>query len=278
MSPLLIFDIRHGFMNAKALWLFLTQGRGSTFAGPLTAVSQLPKDFFLVITRLLASTNKILGAITTGIVLLAVIILFANRRKLKPDNRRGFMILAVWFLFGLGGLVLFNHEIYDHYFGFLFPVPFIFLGGVSEYCIQKLKTSGKILVIVAISVLAITAVINSPIRGQPGYQMGRSILVDRKIVTEAAGERFNLAVIADSNYEDGYKYFLEDWGEPVIHMDPLRYKDTVTNQLFVVCEKPEEKCDPTHSPKTEVANFGWSKIAGKWTVDGITLYKLIHSK
>lgn len=278
MSPLLIFDIRHGFMNAKALWLFLSQGRSSTFAGPLAAIGQIPKDFSLVVTRLLGSTNKILGAIITGTTLLIIVFLIANRKKIKPGNRRGFMILALWFIFGLGGLVLFNHEIYDHYFGFLFPAPFLFWGGASEYLIQRFKITGKILVAGATSILALIAIFNSPIRGVPGYQMVRSMTVARKIVTEARGQRFNLAVIAESNYEDGYKYFLEEWGAPVIYMDPLRYQDTITNQLFVVCEKPEEKCDPTHNPKTEVANFGWSKIAQMWPVDGVILYKLVHSK
>ena len=41
---------------------------------------------------------------------------------------------------------------------------------------------------------------------------------------------------------------------------------------------PKERCDPTHSPKAEVANFGWSKIDSDFEVDGVIIYKLIHSK
>ena len=54
--------------------------------------------------------------------------------------------------------------------------------------------------------------------------------------------------------------------------------ETVTDQLFVICEKIKEECDPTHSAKAEVANFGWSIISQQWTVDGVQLYKLIHTK
>jgi hypothetical protein len=53
----------------------------------------------------------------------------------------------------------------------------------------------------------------------------------------------------------------------------------VADQLFVVCELiPNSKCDPTHSPKAQVASFGWSKIDSSWEVDGAIVYKLVHSE
>jgi hypothetical protein len=62
-------------------------------------------------------------------------------------------------------------------------------------------------------------------------------------------------------------------------IDPQRSDDTITNQLFVICELEDKlKCDPTHHPKTEIANFGWSKILNEWEIAGVTLYKLIHSE
>ena len=106
--------------------------------------------------------------------------------------------------------------------------------------------------------------------------MERSKLVAERIAEEAKGEKFNLAVIAERNYEDGYQYFLEKRQAPVVDIDAQR-PETITNQLFVVCEMPKEKCQPTTNPKAEVANFGWSKIAGEWEVFGATVYKLVHS-
>ena len=60
-------------------------------------------------------------------------------------------------------------------------------------------------------------------------------------------------------------------------IDPQKYRDTLANQLFVVCEYENiEKCQPTSNPKAEVASFGWSKIQEKWDVDGVVLFKLVH--
>jgi hypothetical protein len=89
---------------------------------------------------------------------------------------------------------------------------------------------------------------------------------------------FNLAVIADTNYEDGYKYFLLNDNYPVVDIDAQK-PDTVTNQLFVICELiPNSKCDPTHNPKAQVASFGWSKIYNSWNIDGVIIYRLVHTK
>ena len=34
----------------------------------------------------------------------------------------------------------------------------------------------------------------------------------------------------------------------MVDTDPSAVVYTVTDQLFVVCEMPKEKCDPTHDP------------------------------
>ena len=65
---------------------------------------------------------------------------------------------------------------------------------------------------------------------------------------------------------------------PITDIDAQR-PETITDQLFAVCELfPAEKCDPTHNPKAQVANFGWSKIDQKWEVDGAIIYRLVHLK
>jgi len=103
--------------------------------------------------------------------------------------------------------------------------------------------------------------------------------VAQRIIEESDGKRINLAVIADRNYEDGYQYFIEKSEIPFVEIDPQKLDQTVGEYLFVVCEyEDKQKCDPVHSPKAEIANFGWSKIESEWNVNGIYLYKLSHLK
>ena len=117
---------------------------------------------------------------------------------------------------------------------------------------------------------------SSPLIYPPNRQMQRAEAVARKIREIAGESKFNLAVVAERNYEDGYQYFLEKWGLNISDIDPLNFEATIADQLFVVCEKIPSQCDPTHNPKAEVANFGWSKIDDQWQVMGITVYRLVH--
>ena len=119
---------------------------------------------------------------------------------------------------------------------------------------------------------------NNQLKYPPNRQLQRSETVANFIVQQTGSEKFNLAVIAERNYEGAYQYFLERWNAPIVIIDAQRADETITNQLYVVCELPSEKCDPTHNPKAGVANFGWSNIEGVWQIEGTTVYKLIHSE
>ena len=46
----------------------------------------------------------------------------------------------------------------------------------------------------------------------------------------------------------------------------------------MICELEIKKCDPTHNPKAEVANWGWSEIENQWNVEGVTIFKLAHTQ
>ena len=119
---------------------------------------------------------------------------------------------------------------------------------------------------------------NSPLLKEPNSLLQRSEDVSNKIVQEAKGQPMNLAVIADNNYEAGYQYFVELYGGKVLEID-AQNPSTFANQLFVVCELiPNSKCDPTHNPKAQIANFGWSKVAAQWSLDGVIIYKLVHTQ
>lgn len=276
MSPLLIFDIRHGWMNSRALIKLLFGNGGSTFLGPVQALLNFPQTIRLVVSNLIGSQNNIVGSILLIFSLLVGLMLLIKNKGLKVS--RQMQLLLIWFGIGLAGVAFFNHEIYSHYYGFVFTAPYLIFGGVLSYLFARNGIMDKLVAGAFILTFLVFSIINSPLKGVPNDQMQKAITVDEAIKKEAGGQRFNLAVIAESNYEDGYRYFLEKWGEKVVSLDPLRFKDSVTDQLFVVCEMPEDKCDPTHSPKAEVANFGWSKINDKWNIAGVVLYKLIHTK
>lgn len=275
MSPLAIFDLRHDFMNSKALYKFLTVRQETVSIRPWTAIPKTYPIFEQINASLLVAKQPIAWLVT--LILVSWVVVYFLNKKFDVKKNMPFYILISWLLFGLIGFGLYKQHIYDHYFGFLFPVPFILLGSFVE---SRFKLKSKLLNIVIVGFLAILFVINlifNPLRFNPNRQMQRSESVAQKIVELSEGKEFNIAVVADQNYEDGYQYFMEKAKAKVVEIDALK-PETVTNQLFVICEKPKEKCDPTHSSKAEVANFGWSKVENEWSVSGVTIYKLGHTK
>ncbi len=276
MSPIVIFDARHGRRNFAAMRTFFIERQTTVSARPWKAIPKMPELAQDITTRLLAGKNETVGKITFLAMIVLSIFVFAKRNSLNSKTRAAFGLLCLWLAASLIGLGLYKQEIYDHYYGFFFSAPFLLLGGISQYIVQSTKDIGKIALFVVLGLLFFVNLQNSPLKYPPNRQLQRSIEVAKKIEQEAGKEKFNLAVIAERNYEDGYQYFLEKMETPVIDIDAQR-PETITNQLFVVCEMPKEKCQPTTNPKAEVANFGWSKIAGEWEVFGATVYKLVHS-
>ncbi len=283
MSPLIIFDARHGWLNFLAMKKFFTERQTTISARPWTAFPKAWPVFTKGVTRLVAAENKTVGIGLSAILIFGTGFCLLNR-KIRKKIGPPMSLLLVWLGFATLGLCLYKQEIYDHYYGFFFPAPFILLGSLSQLLIEKTGSLNKIpkyaiffLTIVSLLILVAANVKKNPLSESPNRQLQRSEIVAKEILTHSKGQRFNLAVIADRNYEDGYQYFLEKENAPVVDIDAQR-PETITDQLFVVCELPEEKCDPTHNPKAEIANFGWTKIEEKKEVAGVILYKLVHSK
>lgn len=274
MSPLLAFDIRHDWMNSRALYKFLTVRDETVSITPWTAIPKAYPIFEQVNGSMLTAKHQQAARILSIIILAYLIFIYTGKDKI---TKKKYMMPVLWFTFGLIGFGLYKQNVYDHYFGFLFPVPFLLLGGFFE---DRLKLKSKLMTAILILVLVYLVFLNlnnNPLLNYPNNQMQRAKNVSNKVLEIAEGKPFNLAVLAERNYEDGYRYFMEVAGAQVMHADRWDQK-TIVDNLIVICEMPKEKCDPTHSPKAEVANFGWSKIDSDFEVDGVIIYKLIHSK
>jgi 4-amino-4-deoxy-L-arabinose transferase-like glycosyltransferase len=271
MSPLLIFDARHGWPNSRALVSFFSARQQTVSLNLLNAIPKIPTILAQITERLMNGTVVGLGMITA--IILAGLVIYTYK-----NNRKPYLLLTAWLGFALIGFGLYKQPIYDHYFGFVFAVPYLFLAGIMASIFEGRIMWLKYILGIAVVVLVILNLVKNPLRNAPNQQMQRAQTVAAKITQEADGQRFNLAVIAGTNYEDGYQYFLERTNQPVVEIDAQKASTTITNQLFVVCELTEDKCNPTTNPKAQVADFGWSRIDGKWQVSGAILYKLVHTQ
>ncbi|MHA2054915.1 MAG: ArnT family glycosyltransferase [Candidatus Hodarchaeales archaeon] len=278
MSPLVIFDSRHGWRNFEAMKVFFTQRQTTVSARPWSAMPKLWPLFDQYSERILTGKNSEVGVVTSLFIVSALLWLLVSKyRDFEKKKLKAYLLVIVWLSVAFIGFGVYKQHIYDHYFGFVYPAGFILIGALVSELIGVFDKYGKILLGTLILVVVLVNLKENPLRYKPNRQMQRAIAVADKIEEKAHESPLNLAVVAERNYEDGYQYFLEKEGVRVIEIDPQRHDETVAEQLFVVCEyEDKNKCDPTHNPKAQVANFGWSKIESEWEIEGVILYKLVH--
>ena len=348
MSPLLIFDFRHDWLNFKAFSAFFTERQTTInlkfykgipnlypilekiYNTLLTANHTLVTKIILAISGLSVIASPILigrshpvdsqQALSLNNGIAASFVLLIKQIKnsfLAMTNKTNFtlILLLTWLLIGIIGLSVYKQHIYDHYFGFLFPTPFLLTGWVvgqiallsssrMRGSMSSLKSIGwdlkpnidsrlhrndkitnyqLLITFLIISPLISLNLQSSPLKSPPPRTFQHTQEVARTINQASQGQPFNLALIAKQNYDEGYRYFLELWNTPIVKIDPQNAQQTITDQLFVICENqpPYESrdmdCNPISHPKAEIAIFGWAKIDQEWAFPwGTRLYKLSH--
>lgn len=262
MSPLLWFDLRHNWRNSQSIWTFFTNRQTTVNLKAYKALPNLWPLWVDVNATLLTANNQRLGQLA-AVAVLAGAVWITTRKKNQPD----WWFVLAWTGFGLVGLGLYKQHIYAHYYGFMFPVPFLILG----FVVSQLKRTriGKLVVGATLLGLVVVNGQASPMRFLPNRQLAHTQQVADFIISEAKGRPFNLALIAKRNYDKSYVYFLRLNAAPyyTIH-------EHLADQLFVICEDPV--CEPIGHPLWEIAAFGWAKIDRLWEFPwGVKLFKLV---
>lgn len=270
-SLFLIFEIRHGFPNIRSVWEFVTR-RGQTVAPRSLNFLGL---FLEMLRRLYGMLFNIrdLNFLIYPLVLGSLAAFIA-----RPKDKIVTKILLVWLVIGVFGIGSYKGELYDHYFGYLYPLPFLFTALGFDYFLNKKW-------LIPVFVLGFSALIYFSVKGwfiwQPPHNMLDQVKeIDKTVLDFSQNRPFNLGLISGYNSDYGYRYFLELWGkEPVTIENPQNdpERKTVTSQLVVICE--EKKCEPLGSPLWEIAGFGRANIVNETLGPaGIRIFKLVHYK
>jgi len=272
LSPLLIFDLKHNFVNTKGIIEIFQQRSGEGF------------NFFEVLSRARDRIRQLFSLFlgfserewrNNLVVILTVLYVFINWFKQKKITR---LIIYGWFMWGLLTIGLYRGSVYPHYLGFLFIMPALLMGHLLD-AIYQFNTKTKILGLIFFLLLEtwMLKITWKDLSRPPVLNVNLVQKIVKLIGEESNGKDFNFALLAKNNYDDSYRYFFRLWNLPV------SYQTKVTQQLFVVCEDADI-CFPQGNPKWEIALFdvaynGDIKIAGEWTPDPlIKVFKFIANK
>ena len=291
-SPFLAFEVRHGFPNIISITKFVFSSPDVSATGNYFSIIQ--DVFFRLFGRLAtdfpppeqvslqAHTNiAIWYGLTFVLGLFSAIVFIWQFAKIWKEKNTKFLqytLIAVWF--GLGVLLFgfYKKNIYDYYFAFLFPAPFLLIANFIVF-LWKQKIFTKIFAIIIFITLAYMNLRAMPFFSSPNKQLAQMREIASFVLSKTGDQPYNFALVTGGNSDFAYRYFFTVWGHPPVTIentaiDPQR--KSVTNQLLIVCES--EPCAPLGNSLWEIAGFGRADIAGKWNVSVVTVYKLIHYK
>jgi 4-amino-4-deoxy-L-arabinose transferase-like glycosyltransferase len=291
-SPFLAFEVRHGFKNISSIFSFIFNPQDISGSGHFFGT--VSNVFFRVFGRLVVNfpaPEKISSWVKIDINLwqYAILVLaiagvgFLVFKCIKEYILRSpefakFSLLLLWLIFGIGLFGFYKKSIYDYYFGFMFPLPFLIVGILLKGL--WLKRIGKIMSILILIVLLWLNSLTPPYKNSANRQLNQAEEIAKFVVSKTDNKPFNFALITGGNSDHAYRYFFTLW-----HKDPMTIQNplidpkraTVTDQLLVVCETVPN-CYPLGNSLWEIAGFGRADIIGEWSVSVVKVFKLEHYK
>jgi hypothetical protein len=257
--PLIIFDIRHDYLNIKNLFNILF-------------VQKIAENSSHSINTIITSFMNYSKIPIYAFISIILVTLF-NTNTIKIV-RKNIFILSLYFFNIVSFLILFSFmraETHPHYFGQIyFSLYFICAFFLAELWNKK---SLNILFVIGILFLFIFNNYQTYyFHKEPNNQIQHTKTVAEALAKKIKNKPFNIATWPVSFSEDNYLYFLE-----LKNMVPAsREKKEITNQMFILCN--EQPCLVLDSPSWNISIFGKAKIDTIETVDGVMIYRLIHDK
>ncbi len=289
-SPFLIFEARHDFPNTRTIIDFVFSNTFQKSYEYNTSFIEVVKDvIFRLFGRLVLRfpareqlhtlyQDRYIFILQAGTLFLIAESLF-NLFKIK--NKLAFLLLITWFSLGVLLFGFYKKPIYDYYFGFMFPLPFMLVGNFLANFPNKhsSKTWGKAVAFGVFLAIFIFNLYGNPFRYEPNRQKDQVKKISQFLLSKTDNRPFNFALITAYNSDHAYRYYFDILGKPPIPIENIindTQRKTVTDQLLIVCEDTE--CKPLGYPLFEISNFGRAEIAGEWNVSVVKVFKLVHYK
>jgi len=273
LTPILLFDYKHGGLNTKAFTQMFT-GESNFKQNekvPLTnKISTVVKEThgrgMHILFEISIGKNRQLNSILLLVFTLTLLYLLSQKKNLPAQAgqyHKSYVVLASYFFTAVLGLAFYQHTVFDHYIAYLFPVTFFFFGIVLSFYFSK-NLWGKI----AVTLFTIYFLIWN-LERYPFILKASSLNLDKiKRVSQAVASRvdpskkYNLVLLSESHdlYAQSYRYYLETTAYP-----PVAVADyTQAEELFVINEIGEK--DILQLPIYEIIVFPHKDIKAVYNV------------
>lgn len=253
--PLVLFDSKHGWLNAKAGETILTSSENFGYASTYEKYSASIQDignkvkllFFEMIFRM---KSGLWWPLSVGGV--AIVVIGSFFKKKKETHKSGVLVLLVFITVTAIGLALYRHSVFDHYVIYILPVVFLSIGWILEK-LWRVPFLGKAGVLVYLSA-CIYAQVNHYSFRPAGPTFNKLAEASREIQKNIQpNERYILILLSESHDVLGmnYRYFLS------VEKDkqPVEPGDHGQAEKLVIINEEKKTDAPWDLPIYEIVTF-----------------------
>jgi len=273
LSPLIVFDIRHHWLNLHSLQSFLATSQQGVASMPFwqkaakTIAETHGRSLQLFFETTIGKQRTVNTVLLVGVILSLI---FLVKRK-NESHRLGYQILATIYLVTICGLALYRGSVFDHYIAFFFPVTFLLFGGILSF-FSRWK-AGWVVVMLSFAGFFWFNIPRLPLNTL-GWTIADMNRTSQSIYQHVhPGEKYNIVLLSETKdiYGQNYRYFLTITDRPPLKMEHFGEVET----LFIIDEQKIEK-DVTNLPIYEIVVFPNHKPAEVYDIPGGPRITILH--
>jgi uncharacterized membrane protein len=278
LTPQILFDIKHHGQNINNLISFFSNRETTVSIKPYKAIPEILPIFNQISVNLITGKdNNSTIYISLIVLLFACYLTYLSFKKIKNCKSQFFLLSLTWLSCGLVGLGLYKQHLYNHYFGFLFPVIYIILGYILAYLFSQ-KIVYKILSLLVIGFISFVSIKSNALFLTPNYQISHAYNIAESIYknTNESDGKYNLVLLASYNDFRAYapRYYLSGFFNSPNLLSTEQYQEPHT--LYVILDDPSRWPQGINSDLWELNIFGNKKITSEfYSKDNVKIIKVV---
>jgi 4-amino-4-deoxy-L-arabinose transferase-like glycosyltransferase len=252
LAPLVLFDLRHDFLNLRSLLSFLTEDSGGfnhdkSVLKVMRILQETHGRSLQVLAEMYIGKLRSLNTIVV-LSIAACLSLWAFQRK--QEHQLGYQILLSYVAVSTIGLAFYQSSVFYHYVAFLYPITFLIYGVMIDKLAQR--KLGKVIGAFFLFGFTIWNLQNMPFK--PLSWQVSDIQSAAQAITDRVkpGEKYNIVLLTGTGDIEGqnYRYFLDTSDKPPLVKEEWGKTDT----LFIINED-KKLAKVVDSPIYEIVVF-----------------------
>ncbi|MBD3279177.1 MAG: hypothetical protein GF390_00515 [Candidatus Pacebacteria bacterium] len=272
LTPLILFDWKHNWLNAKAFQYLFTQEQNFKHSAPLNFTQQLQQTLQdaqgragLILFEYNLGQNRHLNRDLTYLVLAALAYWLISRyrqQQLTQQKNAGLIVILAYLITGIMGVATYEHQVYYHYIAYLFPVTALVYGFIIAWWSQH--ALGKVLGLIFFGYFLQINLTNMPLQ-DTGWTLAEISQTSQEILQHLEpDDQYNLVLLSESKdlYGQNYRYFLSTSNNPPL--DPTANSQA---QKLVIINEAQAVQNVTGLPIYEIVQFQDSQISDQFRIN-----------